>query len=226
MFETLFGAELPLPVRFFLAFLIVLGTDRRDRVGGAPVRHRPARRRDARGRQPRLGVIDYASVDGRRRLILVRRDNVEHLLMIGGPTDVVVEANIVRAVAALRATSPWRVRRRGTAAARHSVAGERQRLVAAAAGAGDAAGPARDAEIRTAAGRTGGLAAAAGRRNAGASRNATRLPRLPTNSRTPRPRRRHAIARRCRRERRLAARTPRRAAFRTAHASATTGARA
>ena len=55
-----------------------------------------------RGRQPRLGVIDYASVDARRRLILVRRDNVEHLLMIGGPTDVVVEANIVRAVAAPR----------------------------------------------------------------------------------------------------------------------------
>lgn len=100
MFETLFGSELPLPVRFFLAFLIVLGligatawAVRRfgsGRLGGA----------NARGRQPRLGVIDYASVDARRRLILVRRDNIEHLLMIGGPTDVVVEANIVRAVAA------------------------------------------------------------------------------------------------------------------------------
>jgi hypothetical protein len=53
-----------------------------------------------RGRQPRLAVIDYASVDGRRRLILVRRDNVEHLVMIGGPTDVVVESNIVRAAPA------------------------------------------------------------------------------------------------------------------------------
>jgi len=59
---------------------------------------------NTRGRQPRLAVIDYASVDGRRRLILVRRDNVEHLLMIGGPTDVVVEPNIVRAVAAPRDT--------------------------------------------------------------------------------------------------------------------------
>src|SRR5262249_60811057 len=35
-------------------------------------------------------------------LILVRRDNVEHLLMSGGATDVVVEANIVRAVPASR----------------------------------------------------------------------------------------------------------------------------
>src|SRR5215475_1521651 len=53
-----------------------------------------------RGRMPRLAVIDAAAVDGRRRLVLVRRDNVEHLLMIGGPTDIVVEPNIVRAVAA------------------------------------------------------------------------------------------------------------------------------
>ena len=53
-----------------------------------------------RGRQPRIAVIDHASVDGRRRLILVRRDNVEHLLMVGGPSDVVVEANIVRATSA------------------------------------------------------------------------------------------------------------------------------
>jgi flagellar biogenesis protein FliO len=49
-----------------------------------------------RGRMPRLAVIDAAAVDGRRRLVLVRRDNVEHLIMIGGPTDVVVEPNIVR----------------------------------------------------------------------------------------------------------------------------------
>src|SRR6187401_3618741 len=51
-----------------------------------------------RGRMPRLAVIDAAPVDGRRRLVLVRRDNVEHLLMIGGPSDIVVEQNIVRAV--------------------------------------------------------------------------------------------------------------------------------
>lgn len=51
-----------------------------------------------RGRMPRLAVIDAAAVDGRRRLVLVRRDNVEHLLMIGGPTDIVVEPNIVRSM--------------------------------------------------------------------------------------------------------------------------------
>src|SRR5579883_2613434 len=97
-----FFGGMPFPVQFFLAFVIVLAligvtawAVRRfgsGRLGGVGLR----------GRQPRLAVIDYASVDGRRRLILIRRDNVEHLLMIGGPTDVVVEPNIVRAVAAPR----------------------------------------------------------------------------------------------------------------------------
>src|SRR5215213_8054332 len=96
--DSLFGAEGSLIVRFVVAFVIVLaligltfwlirrfGT---ARVGAAA----------QRGRQPRLAVIDAAPVEGRRRLVLVRRDNVEHLLLIGGPSDFVVEQNIVRAV--------------------------------------------------------------------------------------------------------------------------------
>lgn len=51
-----------------------------------------------RARMPRLAVVDAAAVDGRRRLVLVRRDNVEHLIMIGGPSDLVVEPNINRNV--------------------------------------------------------------------------------------------------------------------------------
>ncbi|KXF77003.1 hypothetical protein ATN84_13530 [Paramesorhizobium deserti] len=53
-----------------------------------------------RGRAPRLSVMDAAAVDNRRRLVLVRRDDVEHLILIGGPTDVVVEQNIVQAARA------------------------------------------------------------------------------------------------------------------------------
>src|SRR5256714_218379 len=96
--DSLFGAEGSLIVRFGVAFVIVpahtgwpFGLIRRSgpaRVGTAA----------QRGRQPRLAVIDAAAVDGRRRLVLVRRDNVEHLLLIGGPSDFVVEQNIVRAV--------------------------------------------------------------------------------------------------------------------------------
>jgi flagellar protein FliO/FliZ len=63
-----------------------------------------------RSRQPRLAVIDAASVDARRRLVLIRRDNVEHLIMIGGPTDVLIEPNIVRAIPAapVREVTPAR----------------------------------------------------------------------------------------------------------------------
>ena len=42
----------------------------------------------------RLAVVEQASVDGRRRLLLVRRDGIEHLIMIGGPVDVVIETGI------------------------------------------------------------------------------------------------------------------------------------
>lgn len=48
----------------------------------------------------RLQVVDQASVDGRRRLILIRRDDVEHLIMTGGPIDIVVETGILGASAA------------------------------------------------------------------------------------------------------------------------------
>ncbi len=48
----------------------------------------------ATGRERRLDVIDHANVDGKRRLLLVRRDNVEHLIMTGGPVDVVIETGI------------------------------------------------------------------------------------------------------------------------------------
>ena len=52
-----------------------------------------------RNRRARLAIMDAAAIDNQRRLVLVRRDDVEHLILIGGPTDVVVEQNIVPATA-------------------------------------------------------------------------------------------------------------------------------
>ena len=46
------------------------------------------------GREKRLGILEQTSVDGRRKLVLIRRDDVEHLIMTGGPVDVVVETGI------------------------------------------------------------------------------------------------------------------------------------
>ena len=42
----------------------------------------------------RLGISEYYEIDKTRRLILVRRDNVEHLVLIGGGQDVVIEPGI------------------------------------------------------------------------------------------------------------------------------------
>jgi len=103
--SSLFGVELPTPVNFVIAFAFVLLL-----IGAAAwlVRRFGSTRMDAaaRGRQPRLAVIDSAAVDGRRKLVIIRRDNVEHLLMIGGPSDVVVETNIVRGVAVATRDAP------------------------------------------------------------------------------------------------------------------------
>ena len=49
-----------------------------------------------RPRQPRLTVIDPAPIDEQRCLALIRRDDVQHLLMIGDKNDIVVETNAVR----------------------------------------------------------------------------------------------------------------------------------
>lgn len=94
------------PFTFFFAFIVVLAL-----IGLTAwlVRRFGGNRLGAnanRGRMPRLAVIDAAAVDGRRRLVLVRRDNIEHLLMIGGPTDIVVEQNIVRAMPARDQAAP------------------------------------------------------------------------------------------------------------------------
>ena len=42
----------------------------------------------------RIQVVETAPVDGRRRLVLIRRDNVEHLLVIGQNSETVIETNI------------------------------------------------------------------------------------------------------------------------------------
>src|SRR6478609_9368791 len=42
----------------------------------------------------RLQVVDSATVDGKRKVLIIRRDNVEHVIMTGGPQDLVIESGI------------------------------------------------------------------------------------------------------------------------------------
>jgi flagellar protein FliO/FliZ len=45
-------------------------------------------------RGSRLGISEFHEIDKQRRLVLVRRDDVEHLVLIGGGQDLVIETNI------------------------------------------------------------------------------------------------------------------------------------
>jgi flagellar biogenesis protein FliO len=47
-----------------------------------------------RGRNRRLAVVDSLALDPKRQLLIVRRDNVEHLILTGGAHDLVIEAGI------------------------------------------------------------------------------------------------------------------------------------
>ena len=80
-------------LRFILALVFVLGL-----IGVlamivrkyGPGRMVTGRRAGSR----RLWVSEVLPLDGRRRLVLVRRDDVEHLVLLGHGADVVVETGI------------------------------------------------------------------------------------------------------------------------------------
>lgn len=57
-------------------------------------RNSPLFIKGGRAREHRLQVLDAAAVDAKRRLVLIKRDDTEHLIMIGGPTDIVIETGI------------------------------------------------------------------------------------------------------------------------------------
>jgi len=46
------------------------------------------------GGKRRLSVVEILPLDAKRRLVIVRRDGVEHLLLLGPNGDVVVETGI------------------------------------------------------------------------------------------------------------------------------------
>jgi hypothetical protein len=52
------------------------------------------RRRSPLLDESRVEVLESTEVDGDRRLVLVRCDRIEHLIMVGGPVDLVVENDV------------------------------------------------------------------------------------------------------------------------------------
>jgi len=96
--QSIFGLQLSQPVLYIAALAVILlllvvfawvlrriVTANRGSDAGA------------RGRQPRLGIVDTFAIDRQRQLVIVRRDSVEHLLLLGGTSDIVIESNLIRA---------------------------------------------------------------------------------------------------------------------------------
>ncbi|MDF1749203.1 MAG: flagellar biosynthetic protein FliO [Alphaproteobacteria bacterium] len=82
-------------VQFALALIFVLGLIglcaallKRFGPGGLMVA------RPRAGATKRLHIVDSLTLDPRRRLILVRRDGVEHLILLGAQSDLAIETGI------------------------------------------------------------------------------------------------------------------------------------
>lgn len=46
------------------------------------------------GGKGRLGVVEASQIDAKRRLVLIRRDGVEHLILLAPNAETVIETNI------------------------------------------------------------------------------------------------------------------------------------
>jgi flagellar protein FliO/FliZ len=47
------------------------------------------------GKRRRLALVETLQIDGRTRVLLIKRDGAEHLVMVGGAGAVVIESGIV-----------------------------------------------------------------------------------------------------------------------------------
>ena len=73
-------------IRALLSLVLVLGliagvgflARRFGVAGGLPLR---------RGARRRLGIVEQIQVDSRRRLLLVKKDDAEYLVLVGGSSD-------------------------------------------------------------------------------------------------------------------------------------------
>lgn len=85
--------ELSAYFRFVAALLFVLGI-----IGVFALLARRfvpgARNINRRGVKRRLSVVEVIPVDTKRRLVLLKRDDTEHLVMLGPTGDTVIERNI------------------------------------------------------------------------------------------------------------------------------------
>lgn len=78
-----------IPIEYLIVAAIVLGV-----LFVVTLAFRALAGRTSGGESSRLGVSEFLDLDKQRRLVLIRRDDVEHLVLLGGDQDVVVESAI------------------------------------------------------------------------------------------------------------------------------------
>jgi len=85
--------DLETTLRFVSAFALVIGLI--ALLAFVAKRWRGmSHRAGASGR--RLQVVEALGLDAKRRVVLIRADDKEHLLLVGGETDVLVSTNAIR----------------------------------------------------------------------------------------------------------------------------------
>lgn len=81
------------PLRFIFGFLFVLGL-----IGVMAVILKQYARKHSLGNvsgEGRLRVLEVRYIDHKRKLVLVRRDNTEHLLLLSEGRELVIESGII-----------------------------------------------------------------------------------------------------------------------------------
>ncbi|MGD1934161.1 MAG: FliO/MopB family protein [Candidatus Phaeomarinobacter sp.] len=83
-------------MRFFFALMFVVGL-----IGGTAVLARrfglaPGTATGGRASKRRLEIVESLNLDTKRRMVIVRRDNQEHLILLGTDSETIVETAIER----------------------------------------------------------------------------------------------------------------------------------
>ena len=79
-------------LRFVLALVFVVGMI--GALAYVAKRSLPMFRNINTGPARRIAIVEVTPLDARRRLVLLRRDDVEHLVILGPNSETVVERNI------------------------------------------------------------------------------------------------------------------------------------
>ena len=79
---------------FLIALLVVMGLIGILAWSGKRLGMIPGVTGGRRNKNRRIRIVEVASGDAKRRLLLVRRDNVEHLVLLGAANELVIETGI------------------------------------------------------------------------------------------------------------------------------------